>query len=112
MNKKKRKKFNSELLRRFAVVFMLIIIALSIAGFLVFRFVPEGNIIRDYFITENEGIRYSHILIIAGIILIIVLLSLVSIAVPGREKKNKTKVNKYDALFKEHKIYSKKKIVK
>jgi len=112
MNKKQRKKFNSEFLRRFAVVFMLVIIIVSIAGFLVFRFAPEGNAIRDIFAIGSEGIKYSHILIIAGIILVIVLLSFISLAVPRRQKKIKSKVNRYDALFKEHKIYTKKKIVK
>jgi len=92
MNRKQRKKFNSEFLRRFAIVFMLVIIIVSIAGFLVFRFAPEDNKIKDIFAIGSEGIKYSHILIIAGIILVIVLFSFISLAVPRRQKKIKSKV--------------------
>jgi putative copper export protein len=104
MTKNQIRKFLIDLALRFAVLFTVVIILLSIAG-LILAHINLGTI--EIFITyadENPGLPYSYLLILACIIFII---TLISFLVEYLIKKNK---NRYDELFKKKGIYRKKKL--
>jgi len=104
MTKAERKKVLAILFQRFAVFFTIVIVLLSAAGLILARVNVKENSITKMLDYENSGLPYSYILIIAGIIFIINTLFFFTGAVTRRNK------NRYDALFKKHGIYSKKKM--
>jgi len=104
MTKSQRRKFLINLALRFAVLFTVVIIVLSIAGLILARINTEENSTTKLFIFEYSGFKYSILLILACIVFII---TLITFLVEYLVKKNK---NRYDELFKKNKIYSKKKI--
>jgi len=104
MTKAERKKVIAILFQRFAVFFTVVIVLLSAAGVILARVNAKENSVTKLFDYENAGLPYSYILALAGIVFVINLLFFFTSAVARRNK------NRYDALFKKHGIYSKKKL--
>jgi len=104
MTKSQRRKFLIDLALRFTVLFTIVIIMLSIAGLIFARMNSKEHNITKLFAYENTGLPYSYLLILACIVFII---TLISFLVEYLIKKNK---NKYDELFKKHRVYSKKQL--
>jgi len=104
MTKNQRKKFLIDLALRFTVLYTVVIIMLSIAGLILARINSKEHNITKLFAYENSGLPYSYLLVLACIVFII---TLISFLVEYLIKKNK---NRYDELFKKHKVYSKKQL--
>jgi len=104
MTKSQRRKFLIDLALRFTVLFTVVIIMLSIAGLIFARINSKKHSITKLFAYENTGLPYSYLLKLACIVFII---TLISFLVEYLIKKNK---NKYDELFKKHRVYSKKQL--
>jgi hypothetical protein len=114
MTKNQRRKFLIDLTMRFTVIFSIVIIVLSAAGLILASINSQEHDITKQFADENQGISYiyiltsglsfSYILILACIVFII---TLISFLVEYLLKRNK---NRYDELFRQHKIYRKKKM--
>ena len=104
MTKNQKRKFLVDLILRFTVLFTIVIIVLSVAGLILARINSEEYNITRLFAHENPGLPYIYPLILACIVFII---TLISFFVEYLINKNK---NRYDELFKEHKIYRKKKL--
>jgi len=102
---KAQKKFFVDLLVRFAVIFTVVIILLSITGLIVTNVNTEEFDLKKIFAYKNNpGLPYSNILILACIVFVITLISFF----PGIHIKNNK--NRYDKLFRHHNIYRKKKM--
>jgi ABC-type antimicrobial peptide transport system permease subunit len=114
MTKNQRRKFLIDLALRFVVIFTVIIIVLSVIGLIIAGNNSKEHDITKIFTRENKGLSdiyimtpglsYSYILTLAFIVFIITLISFLA---EYLLKKNK---NRYDELFKRHKIYRKKKM--
>jgi uncharacterized membrane protein YidH (DUF202 family) len=104
MNKAQRKKFFGDLMLRFTVLFTVVILSLSIAGLILARVNSKEHDITKIFAYENPGLPYSYIAILACIVFAI---TLISFAAEAFLKNNR---NRYDELFRKHKIYRKKKM--
>jgi len=105
MTKGQRRKNFSVFFQRFAVFFTIVIVLLSAAGLILARVnIKENSITKLFAYEENHGLPYSYILILAGIIFVITLLSFLPRTVVIKNK------NRYDELFKQHHIYRKKKM--
>jgi phosphotransferase system glucose/maltose/N-acetylglucosamine-specific IIC component len=104
MTKAQRRKIFNDLFQRFAVFFTIVILLLSAAGLILARVNSKENVITKLFAYENPGLPYSYIAILAGIIFFITLIFFLAGNLIRRNK------NRYDALFKSHHIYHKKKM--
>jgi len=104
MNKDQKKKFFGDLMLRFTVLFTIAILSLSVAGLIFARVNSKDHDVTKIFAYENPGLPYSYIAMLACIVFVI---TLISFAAEAFLKKNK---NRYDKLFKKHKIYRNKKI--
>jgi uncharacterized membrane protein len=104
MTKAERRKVFEILFQRFAVFFTIVIVLLAAAGLILARVNVKENSITKLFDYENSGLPYSYILILAGIIFLINLFFFLTRALVRRNK------NRYDALFRKHGIYRKKKL--
>jgi len=89
---------------RFTVLFTVVILSLSIAGLILARINSKDHDITKLFAYQNPGLPYSYIAILAFIVFGI---TLISFAAEAFLNKNR---NRYDELFKKHKIYRNKKI--
>jgi heme/copper-type cytochrome/quinol oxidase subunit 4 len=114
MTKNQRRIFLIDLALRFTVIFTVVILVLAVTGLILAHVNSGEHDITKQFAGENQGLlnvyiltpglSYSYILILACIVFII---TLISFLVEYLLKKNK---NRYDELFKHHKIYRKKKM--
>ena len=99
------KKFFIGLTVRFAVIFTVVIILLSVTGLILTNVnTEEFDFVKIFAYKNNPGLPYNNILALACIVFIITLISFIT---EIRIKRNK---NRYDELFRHHNIYRKKKM--
>jgi len=103
MTKKKKKKFK-ELFQKFAVIFTVIVLVLSAIVLIITNVNFREIDLTKFFTSEKAVLFYKCIIILAGIILLVFLISLLIKALIIRKR------NRYVELFKHHHIYHKKKM--
>jgi len=103
MTKKKKKKFK-DLFQKFAVIFTVIVLVLSAVVLIVTHVNFKEIDLAIFFTSEKAVLFYKCIIILAGIILLVFLISLIIKALIKRKR------NRYVQLFKHHHIYQKKKL--
>jgi len=102
---KTQKKFLIYLLVRFAVIFTIVILLLSVTGLILVNVNAEKfDFAKIFAYKDNPGLLYNNILILACVIFFITLISFIA-EIPINKNKNR-----YDELFKKHKIYRNKKM--
>jgi len=105
MTKKSKKKFK-DLFQKFAVIFTVVVLVLS-AVILTVTYVNFKEIDFIKILTSEKAVLlYKCIIILAGIILLVFLLSLFIKAMITKKR------NRYVELFKRHHIYHRKNIIK
>jgi len=106
MTKKQKQKRFGDFLRLFTAIFTIVLLVISIAGFIYSRLAVTGEEVPKFFDFNNAGLPYSYILALAGIslaltILIFFILHLLTLKINFRFRE---KGSRYDELFKKHRI--------